>query len=119
MTENADKTAQSKTGGAARLATAPIQDNPSKSEEESNVQQVPDEDEDDDRKAHVARYNNNVPFPFELGEIVWIVQPGYRAPRGEFRITKVHPDDLFELVDCATNIVHPDLVEGQYLRRDI
>ncbi|KLP18821.1 Uncharacterized protein LW94_5008 [Fusarium fujikuroi] len=136
MTEIADNTAQPEAGGAAGLATAPIQNTPSKSEEESNVQQVLDEDGDDDRKAHVARYNNNVPvsatyhwlptrhsllpkFPFEIGETVWIVQPGYRAPRGEFRITKVHPDDLFELVDCATNIAHPDLVEGQYLRRDI
>ena len=61
MTENADKTAQPETGGGARLATAPIQDAPSKSEEDSNVQQVQDEDDDDDRKAHVARYNNNVP----------------------------------------------------------
>ncbi|KAG9502106.1 hypothetical protein J7337_007822 [Fusarium musae] len=129
MTENADKTAEPETGGGARLTTAPIQDAPSKSEEDSNVQQVQDEDDDDDRKAHVARYNNNVPlpirrsllpkFPFEIGETVWIVQPGYRAPRGEFRITKVHPDDLFELVDCANNVMHPDLVEGKYLRRDI
>ncbi|KAF5971701.1 serine threonine kinase [Fusarium coicis] len=118
MTENADKTALPETGGGARLSRAPIQDTPSKSEE-SDLQKVQDEDDDDDRKAHVARYNNNAPFPFEIGETVWIVQPGYRAPRGEFRITKVHPDDLFELVDCATNVVHPDLVEGKYLRRDI
>ncbi|KAF5589968.1 serine threonine kinase [Fusarium pseudocircinatum] len=118
MTENTDKTAQPETGGAARLAIAPIQDAPSKSEEESNVQRVQDEDDDNDRKLPIRR--SPLPkFPFEIGETVWIVQPGYRAPRGEFRITKVHPDDLFELIDCATNIVHPDLVEGQYLRRDI
>ncbi|KAF5586114.1 serine threonine kinase [Fusarium pseudoanthophilum] len=120
MAENADKTALPETGGEARLATAPIQDAPSKSEEESNVQQVQDEDEDDDRKAHLPIRCSLLPeFPFEIGETVWIVQPGYRAPRGEFRITKVHPDDLFELVDCATNVVHPDFVEGKYLRRDI
>lgn len=61
MVENTGKTAQPETGGGARLAPAPIQDIPSKSEEESNVQQVSDGDEDDDRKAHVARYNKNVP----------------------------------------------------------
>ena len=57
-------------------------------------------------------------FPFEIDETVWIVKPEYRAPLGEFRISKAHPNDRFELVKVSDNSVHPELVEGKFLRRD-
>lgn len=57
-------------------------------------------------------------YPFEIGETVWIVKAEYRAPSGEFRISKAHPNNMFELVKILDNPVYPDLVEAQYLRRD-
>lgn len=58
-------------------------------------------------------------FPFEKDEVVWIVKPEYRAPLGEFRIAKAHPDDTYELVRCSDNTLHSELVEGKHLRRNI
>ncbi|KAF5012411.1 hypothetical protein FDECE_1540 [Fusarium decemcellulare] len=117
--EKGGSLAQLKSGGAARFNTASSQDVPKKVDDEPKLQESPDDSDEDDRKAYVARYNNNVPFPFETGEIVWILKPGYRAPLGEFRIQKAHPDDMFELVSCATNATHPELVEGKHLRRNV
>ena len=58
-------------------------------------------------------------FPFEKDEVVWIVKPEYRAPMGEFRIVKAHPNDKYELVRLSDNTPHSILVEGKHLRRDI
>ncbi|GKU05761.1 serine threonine protein kinase [Fusarium langsethiae] len=55
-------------------------------------------------------------FPFEIGDTVSIMKPGYRAPLGEFRITKAYANDMFQLESCATNVVHPELVAGKDLR---
>lgn len=57
-------------------------------------------------------------YPFEVGDIVWIVKPEYRAPYGPFSIVKAHPDDKFELVKESDNSAHDELVEGKHLRRD-
>ena len=58
-------------------------------------------------------------FPFEQGEIVWIVKPGYRAPLGEFRIVKAHPNNMYELVRSSDDTPHSELVEGKDLRRHV
>lgn len=57
-------------------------------------------------------------FPFEINEIVWIVKPAFRAPLGEFRISKAVLDDKFELIKVSDNTLYPEEVEGKYLRRD-
>ena len=57
-------------------------------------------------------------FPFEVGEIVWIMKPGYRAPLGEFRIVKAHPDNMYELVK-SDDTPHSELVEAKDLRRHV
>jgi len=57
-------------------------------------------------------------FPFEIGETVWIVKAEYRAPLGEFCISRAHSNDMFELVKISDDTVHPELVEGKYLRRN-
>ncbi|KAK4695584.1 hypothetical protein P7C71_g2193, partial [Lecanoromycetidae sp. Uapishka_2] len=72
-----------------------------------------------DRKTHVNPYKERAEFPLEKGDVVWIVKPEYRAPLGEFRITKAHPNDKYELVRCSDNILHCDLVEGKHLCRNI
>ncbi len=49
---------------------------------------------------------------------MWLFKIGYRAPLGQFRITEAHPDDKFELVDCADNTTYAELVAGSDLKRD-
>lgn len=46
------------------------------------------------------------------------MKPGYRAPVGGFRIETAHANDQFKLVNLSTGALHPELVEGEYLRRD-
>ncbi len=58
-------------------------------------------------------------YPFEVGETVWVVKPDYRAPLGEFRIVKAHPDDFFELVRGSDNQPHTELIAGKDLRRGV
>ena len=58
-------------------------------------------------------------FPFEKGDVVWIMKLEYRAPLGKFRITKAHPNDRYELFRCSDNTIHSELVEGKHLRRNI
>ena len=50
---------------------------------------------------------------------MWIVKPEYRAPLGEFRIVKAHPNDVFELARCSDNAPHSERVEGKELRRSL
>jgi hypothetical protein len=50
--------------------------------------------------------------------VVWIVKPEYRAPLGEYIITKAHPHDCFELRKKSDNTTHPELVEAKHLTRD-
>lgn len=50
---------------------------------------------------------------------MWIVKPGYRAPLGEFRIVKAHPDNMYELVRASDNAPHSELVQGKDLRREV
>jgi hypothetical protein len=59
-----------------------------------------------------------VKFPFEVGEKVWIVKPEWRAPLGEFSITKAHANEKFELVKISNNTLYPELVEKGFLSRD-
>ena len=49
---------------------------------------------------------------------MWIVKPGYRAPLGEFVITKAHPDNVFALEKKGSGVAHYELVEAKHLRRD-
>jgi hypothetical protein len=63
-------------------------------------------------------YSFNVQYPFEIDEIVWIVQPGLRAPMGEFRITAALPNNQFRLVKVDDGIEYPNPIESRYLRRD-
>ena len=56
-------------------------------------------------------------FPLEIGDTVWVKKPGYRAPLGEFRIVKAHPQNMFELVVKSTGVAHSELVEGRYIMR--
>ncbi|RBR26061.1 uncharacterized protein FIESC28_01089 [Fusarium coffeatum] len=103
----------------AGLNTAPLGSTPDKSKDNHDKEKTFDDSDDEDRKAHVARYTQEAAFPLEIGETVWIVKPGYRAPLGEFRITKAHPNDMFELQSCATNAAHTELVAGKDLRRNV
>jgi hypothetical protein len=57
-------------------------------------------------------------FPFEIGDTVFIVKPGFRSPLGEFIIAAAHADDKFELKLKSDNSPYDELVEGKYLRRD-
>jgi hypothetical protein len=75
------------------------------------------------RVSQVASVPESVPayrpkFPLEVGETVWIVKPEFRAPVGEFRVSKAHPNDRFELVNMSDNTVYPELVEGKFLHRN-
>lgn len=54
---------------------------------------------------------------FEVGERVWILKPGYRAPLGEFQIVKALADDKFELIRCSDSTKYREPVEGKHLRR--
>ncbi|CAG8978973.1 hypothetical protein HYALB_00012256 [Hymenoscyphus albidus] len=64
------------------------------------------------------KVEDNVQYPFEINDIVWIVNPTYRSPLGEFRVTKALPDDKFELVKVSDGSLHPEKVNSKYLRRD-
>ena len=57
-------------------------------------------------------------FPFEIGDTVYIVKPGFRSPLGEFVITAAYADDKFELKWKSNDSQYDELVEGKYLRRD-
>jgi hypothetical protein len=105
-------------GEAAGLSTAASQatEKPLNKQDEDETL---GESEDEDRKAHVVKYQQEAAFPFEIGDTVWIMKPGYRAPLGEFRITKAYANDMFQLESCATSVAHPELVAGNDLRRNI
>ncbi|KAI1174284.1 hypothetical protein F4777DRAFT_390146 [Nemania sp. FL0916] len=87
---------------------------------EENDHQIEEQSEtkDDNGRAYVVKYTNNTPYPLEVGEIVWIVKPEYRAPFGPFTIHKACSDDTFQLVKRSHNTFHPELVQGKYLKRD-
>jgi len=53
-----------------------------------------------------------------VGEVVYIVKPELRAPLGEFRVSRAHPGDKFELVKVEDGTIYPGLIEGVYLRRE-
>ena len=57
-------------------------------------------------------------FPFEKGELVWVVKPTFRAPLGEFRISKAFPNETFELIKLSDNTVYPEKVEKRFLKRN-
>ncbi|CAM1506161.1 Fc.00g058020.m01.CDS01 [Cosmosporella sp. VM-42] len=76
-------------------------------------------DDEKHRKGYVLPYDTHHEYPLELGELVWIVKPEFRAPLGQFRITTAHEDDKFELIRCSDNQPYPQLVEGKYLKRTI
>jgi hypothetical protein len=59
-----------------------------------------------------------VQYPFEVGDIVWLLSSNLRAVLGEYRITNALPNDEFELVRLDTGTPHHTPVQGKYLKRD-
>jgi hypothetical protein len=59
--EEGGNAARLEAGEVLRHNTAPFQHSLSKPEDKLEVPNVPDENEEDDRKAHVARYTHDTP----------------------------------------------------------
>lgn len=57
-------------------------------------------------------------YPFEIGDIVWLLASNLRAVVGEYRIVDALPNDEFELEKVDDGTPYPTPVEGKYLRRD-